>query len=72
MVGRARELKDKLKCLVFIAIIPSTYCDPKSFSWEHEFIAFDEQASQDQKKDASKNVLSRVAEVCNIKIHPLA
>ena len=33
------SLKDKLKCLVFIPIISRTYCDPKSFAWEHEFRA---------------------------------
>jgi tetratricopeptide (TPR) repeat protein len=42
------SLKDKLKCLVFVPIISRTYCDPKSFAWEHEFKAFVEQASQDQ------------------------
>jgi eukaryotic-like serine/threonine-protein kinase len=42
------SLKEKLKCLIFIPIISRTYCDPKSFAWEHEFIAFVEQASQDQ------------------------
>ena len=42
------SLKDKLKCLVFIPIISRTYCDPKSFAWEHEFKAFVEQASQDK------------------------
>jgi TolB-like protein len=42
------SLKDKLKCLVFIPIISRTYCDPKSFAWEHEFKSFVEQASQDQ------------------------
>jgi TolB-like protein len=42
------SIKDKLKCLVFIPIISRTYCDPKSFAWEHEFKAFVEQASNDQ------------------------
>jgi TolB-like protein len=42
------SLKEKLKCLVFIPIISRTYCDLKSFAWEHEFKAFVEQASQDQ------------------------
>jgi TolB-like protein len=42
------SLKEKLKCLVFIPIISRTYCDPKSFAWEHEFKAFIEQASKDQ------------------------
>jgi TolB-like protein/Flp pilus assembly protein TadD len=42
------SLKEKLKCLIFIPIISRTYCDPKSFAWEHEFKAFFEQASKDQ------------------------
>jgi tetratricopeptide (TPR) repeat protein len=41
------SLKEKLKCLVFIPVISRTYCDPKSFAWEHEFKAFIEQASLD-------------------------
>ena len=41
------SLKEKLKCLVFIPIISRTYCDPKSFAWEHEFVAFIEKASKD-------------------------
>ncbi len=39
------SLKEKLKCLVFIPIISRTYCDPKSFAWEHEFKTFLEQPS---------------------------
>ena len=66
------SLKDKLKCLVFIPIISRTYCDPKSFAWEHEFKAFIEKASQDQFglkiKLPNGNVASRVLPVC---IHDL-
>ncbi len=58
------SLKDKLKCLIFIPIISRTYCDPKSFAWEHEFKAFIEQASQDKfglkVKLPNGNVASRV------------
>jgi len=58
------SLKDKLKCLVFIPIISRTFCDPKSFAWEHEFKAFVELASQDQfglkVKLPNGNVASRV------------
>ena len=65
-------LKDKLKCLVFIPIISRTYCDPKSFAWEHEFKAFVEQASQDRfglkVKLPNGNVASRVLPV---RIHDL-
>jgi hypothetical protein len=42
------SLKEKLKCLVFIPIISRTYCDSKSFAWEHEFKAFVDQAARDQ------------------------
>src|SRR5665811_1508542 len=61
------SLKEKLKCLVFIPVISRTYCDPKSFAWEHEYKAFVEQALQDQfglkVKLPSGNVVSRVLPV---------
>jgi TolB-like protein len=66
------SLKDKLKCLVFIPIISRTYCDPKSFAWEHEFKAFVELASKDKLglkvKLPNGNVTSRVLPV---QIHDL-
>jgi tetratricopeptide (TPR) repeat protein len=66
------SLKDKLKCLIFIPIISRTYCDPKSFAWEHEFKAFVEKASNDQFglkiKLPNGNVASRVLP---IQIHDL-
>jgi len=66
------SLKEKLKCLVFIPVISRTYCDPKSFAWEHEFKAFVEQASQEQYglmiKLPNGNVTSRVLPV---RIHDL-
>jgi TolB-like protein/cytochrome c-type biogenesis protein CcmH/NrfG len=66
------SLKDKLKCLVFIPIISRTYCDPKSFAWEHEFKAFVEQASKDlfglKVRLPNGNVASRVLP---IRIHDL-
>ncbi len=61
------SLKDKLRCLVFIPILSRTYCDPRSFAWEHEFKAFVEEASQDRFglkiKLANGNVASRVLPV---------
>jgi TolB-like protein len=61
------SLKDKLKCLVFIPIISRTYCDPKSFAWEHEFKAFVEESTKDQfglkVKLPNGNVASRVLPV---------
>jgi hypothetical protein len=66
------SLKDKLNCLVFIPIISRTYCDPKSFAWEHEFKPFVEQASNDQYglkvKIPNGNVVNRVLP---IQIHDL-
>jgi tetratricopeptide (TPR) repeat protein len=66
------SLTDKLKCLVFIPIISRTYCDPKSFAWEHEFKKFVEQASNDKfglkVKLPSNNVAGRVLP---IRIHDL-
>ena len=66
------SLKDKLKCLIFIPIISRTYCDPKSFAWEHEFKAFVEEASKDsfglKIKLPNSNVASRVLQV---RIHDL-
>jgi dienelactone hydrolase len=66
------SLKDKLKSLVFIPIISRTYCDPKSFAWDHELKAFIDQASSDQfglkVKLPNGNVASRVLPV---RIHDL-
>ena len=66
------SLKDKLNCLIFIPIISRTYCDPKSFAWEHEFKAFVEKASKDQfglkVRLLNNNVANRVLPV---RIHDL-
>jgi tetratricopeptide (TPR) repeat protein len=66
------SLTEKLKCLVFIPVISRTYCDPRSFAWEHEFKAFVEQASGDRFglkiKLPNGNVASRVLPV---RIHEL-
>ena len=66
------SLKDKLKCLIFIPIISRTYCDPKSFAWEHEFKVFIDQASKDQfglkVKLPNGNVAARILP---IQIHDL-
>jgi TolB-like protein len=66
------SLKDKLKCLVFIPIISQTYCDSKSFAWQHEFVAFNKLAKDDHFgrdiKLTSGNVTSRILPV---KIHDL-
>jgi TolB-like protein len=67
-----KSLEGKLKCLIFIPIISQTYCDSKSFAWQHEFVAFNKMAREDQfGRDirlASGNVASRILP---IKIHNL-
>src|SRR3981189_3446728 len=35
-----KSLESKLKCLIFIPILSQTYCDPKGYAWQHEFVAF--------------------------------
>lgn len=66
------SLSNKLRCLVFIPIISRTYCDQKSFAWEHEFKAFIRQASSDRfgmkVELPNSNVATRVLPV---KIHDL-
>jgi len=67
-----KSLEAKLKCLIFIPIISQTYCDSKSFAWQHEFCAFNKLAKEDQFgrdiKLSSGNVAGRILPV---KIHDL-
>lgn len=67
-----KSLEGKLKCLIFIPVISQTYCDPKSYAWQHEFCTFNKLANEDRfRRDirlASGNVASRILPV---KIHDL-
>jgi adenylate cyclase len=67
-----KSLEGKLKCLIFIPIISQTYCDSKSFAWQHEFAAFNRRVKEDQfERDIrlpNGNVTSRILP---IKIHEL-
>ncbi|CAN5344072.1 hypothetical protein BH10BAC4_BH10BAC4_17450 [soil metagenome] len=67
-----KSLEGKLKCLIFIPILSQTYCDPKSFAWQHEFVPFNKMAKDDQFgrdiKLSNGNVASRILP---IKIHDL-
>jgi TolB-like protein len=66
------SLKDKLKSLIFIPIISRTYCDPKSFAWEHEFMAFADQAAKDRFGLKIKLLGGNVAKrVLPVRIHDL-
>jgi Tol biopolymer transport system component len=66
------SLKEKLKCLIFIPVISRTYCDVKSFAWNHEFLAFLKTAAVDtlglKVKLSNGNTASRVLP---IRIHEL-
>lgn len=59
-----KSLEGKLKCLLFIPILSQTYCDPKSFAWQHEFCAFNKLTAADSLgRDiqlANGNVASRI------------
>jgi TolB-like protein/Flp pilus assembly protein TadD len=68
-----KSLEGKLKCLIFIPIISQTYCDIKSFAWQHEFLAFRDMAKGDDFgldiRLADRNVTSRILP---IQIHELS
>jgi hypothetical protein len=42
------SIEEKIKALVFIPVLSRTYCDPKSYAWEHEFKAFVQLSTLDQ------------------------
>ena len=67
-----KSLEGKLKCLIFIPIISQTYCDSKSFAWQHEFCVFNKLAKKDQFgrdiKLSNGNVASRIL---SVRIHDL-
>lgn len=61
------SLKEKLRCIIFIPVLSQTYCDPRSFAFEHEFKRFVTQSSDDKiglkLRLANGNVSSRVLPV---------
>jgi adenylate cyclase len=67
-----KSLEGKLKSLIFIPIISQTYCDPKSFAWQHEYCVFNKLAKADpfgrDIKLSNGNVASRILP---IKIHDI-
>ena len=67
-----KSLEGKLNCLILIPIISQTYCDAKSFAWQHELCAFNKLAKEDllgrDIKLSSGNVASRILPV---RIHDL-
>jgi TolB-like protein len=67
-----KSIENKLKCLIFIPIISQTYCDPKCYAWQNEFLLFNNLTKEDtfgrEIKLFSGNVASRILPV---KIHDL-
>ncbi len=67
-----KSLEGKLKCAIFIPVLSRTYCDPKSFAWNHEFLAFIKLTDQDaigpHVKLSNGNVTARMLPV---QIHDL-
>jgi len=67
-----QSLNEKVKALIFIPIISQTYCDPKCFAWQNEFLPFLKFASKDEHgldiKLSHGNVAKRVLP---IKIHEI-
>ncbi len=67
-----KSLEGKLKALILIPILSQTYCDPRSFAWQHEFQTFNRLTKEDRfGRDIrlrSGNVASRILP---IRIHDL-
>jgi len=42
-----QSLSNKLKSLILIPVVSQTYCDTKSYAWQHEFCAFNRIAQKD-------------------------
>ena len=57
------SLNVNLKSLIFLPILSQTYCDPKCYAWQYEFLAFLDLASSDSlglKAKKGNNVSSRI------------
>ena len=63
----SKSLEIKLRSFIFIPVISQTYCDPKSFAWQHELLAYNKMARDDQFgrdiKLRNGNVASRILPV---------
>ncbi len=67
-----KSLEKKLKCLILIPILSQTYCDTKSFAWQHEFVAFNHLANHDQLgRDIHLQNGNVACRILPVKIHDL-
>ena len=65
---------EKIRCLVLIPIVSQIYCDPKSFAWNNEFLAFKSFIHTDtfgpKVKLLNGNIASRILPVCIHELDP--
>jgi TolB-like protein/Tfp pilus assembly protein PilF len=67
-----KSLEGKLSCLIFIPILSQTYCDPNSYAWQYEFLAFLRMAEQDRfGKDIKLRSGNVACRILPIRIHDL-
>ncbi len=67
-----KSLEGKLNCLIFIPIVSQTYCDPKSFAWQHELCPFNKAAQEDQfGRDVTLSHGNVASRILPVKIHDL-
>jgi TolB-like protein/Tfp pilus assembly protein PilF len=63
----SKSLEIKLRSFIFIPIVSQTYCDPKSYAWQHELVVFNRMAEADRFgrdiKLRNGNVASRILPV---------
>jgi len=68
-----KSLEGKLKSLILIPVISQTFCDPKGFAWQNEFLAFRDLSKDDDfgldVQLADRNFTSRILPV---QIHELS
>ena len=67
-----QSLEGKLKSLIFIPILSQTYCDPNSYAWQYELLAFNRFATEDH---FGKNIRLRngnyASRILPVRIHDL-
>ena len=67
-----KSLEGKLKCLIFIPILSQTYCDPNSYAWQYELLAFLKMVENDPfGKDVKLRGGNIASRILPIRIHDL-
>ncbi len=67
-----KSLEGKLNCVIFIPILSQTYCDPQSYAWQNEFLAFVKTTENDRfGKDVKLRSGNVAGRILPIRIHDL-